>query len=323
MSIIEMAPTAKIIIEQVLGVKPRDSVCILTDTGRSKDITEILAASVRAAGGEVVIATMVPREVGGIDPPAPAAAAMLAADVVLAQASFGIIHTETTRNVLKRGGRLCDMWGFTEDMMTHGGATADYVEVNRLSRLLEKILASAKKARLTTKDGTDVTFVLQDRPAHTLAGMATKPGQFCAFPDGEAAISPVEGTTEGIMVNPFAMERADLGYLKENITLKIKGGKVVAIEGGAAASTLLKVIEPIGDTARNIAELGLGTNPKCRIGVTLREGKKTWGTAHIAMGDNKSLGGVVECPMHMDIIFREPTVTVDNQTLVKDGKVIV
>jgi leucyl aminopeptidase (aminopeptidase T) len=323
MSIVEMAPAARMIVEQILGVKTGEKVCIFTDTGQPLSITQVLAASARAAGAEIIIVTITPREVGGVDPPLPAAAAIQAADVIIAQASYAIVHTETVRGALKRGARMCDMWGFDEGMMVRGGATADYGEVRKLSRQLAQILTSGKKARLTTPDGTDITLSLDDREAHVLGALATKPSQFCAFPDGEAAISPVEGSAEGILVNPCCVEKADIGFLKESLSVKVERGKAVRIEGGVVASRLLEFLEPLGDTARNIAELGIGTNRKARLGMTIRETKKAWGTAHIALGDNKSLGGKVESPLHMDMVFREPTLVVDGQTLLKEGKVSI
>ncbi len=322
-SIVEMAPTARMIVEQILGIKPEEKVCIFTDTERPQSITRLLAASVQATGAESVIVTITPREVGGVDPPTPAAAAIQAADVVIAQASYAIVHTETVRVALRRGARLCDMWGFNEDMMIRGGATADYVKVRELSQRIAQILTSGKKARLTTRDGTDITLSLEGRQAHVLGALATEPGQFCAFPDGEAAISPVEGSAKGILVNPFSMEQRDIGFVKENISIKVEAGKAVGIEGGMLARQLLQFLEPLGDSARNIAELGIGTNPKSRLGVTIRETKKALGTAHIALGDSKSLGGKVESPLHMDMIFREPTLVVDGQTLLKEGQLSI
>ncbi len=320
-SIEQMAPTAGIIVEQVLAIKPGEKVCILTDTQCSQNITQLLAASARGAGAEAVIVTITPREVGGADPPSSAAAAIQAADVVIAQASYGILHTETVRGALRRGARVCDMWGFNEDMMVRGGAIADYGEIKELSQRLAQVLTSGKEACLTTREGSDLTMSLADRQAHVLAALATEPGQFCAFPDGEAAISPLEGTAKGILLNPFCMEKEELGFLKEGMSLKVDGGKVVKIEGGAVANQLLAFLEQIGDSARNIAELGIGTNPKARIGVTIREMKKSWGTAHIALGDSKSLGGKVESPLHMDIVFREPNLVVDGQTVIKEGQI--
>lgn len=322
-SIIQMAPTARTIVEGVLGIRRGEKVCILTDTERPQSITQLLAATVQAAGAEIVIITITPREVGGVDPPPPAAAALQAADVIIAQACYAIVHTETVREALRRGARICDMWGFDEDMMVRGGATADYGEIGQLSRQLQQTLTSAKEARLTTREGTDLVLSLEGREAHVLAGQATGPGQFCAFPDGEAAISPLEGSAQGVLVNPFCIEKAEIGFLKEGLSLKVEQGMVVGVEGGTAAGQILRLLEQMGDSARNIAELGIGTNRQARLGVTIRETKKCWGTAHIALGDSKSLGGRVESPLHMDLVFREPTLTIDGQTVLQEGRLLV
>ncbi len=322
-SIVQMAPTARQIVEQILAIKPGEKVCIFTDTERPQSITHLLAATTRAAGAEPVIVTITAKEVGGVDPPPSAAAAIQAADVVIAQASYAILHTETVREALRRSVRVCDMWGFNEDMMVRGGATADYSEIRELSRRLAHILTSGKEAHLTTPDGTDLTLSLEGRQAHVLAALANEPGQFCGFPDGEAAIAPVEGSANGILVNPFSMEKAEIGFLKEGLSLKVEEGKVVEIEGGAVARQLREFLEQMGDSARNIAELGIGTNRKARLGVTIRETKKCWGTAHIGLGDSRSLGGKVESPLHMDVIFREPTLTIDGQTLLKEEQLSI
>ena len=322
-SIVQMAPTARIIVERVLAIKPRERVCILTDTQCPQSITQLLGAMAQAAGAETVIVTIMPREVGGVDPPPPAAAAIQATDVIIGQASYSIGHAEMVREALRRGARLCDMWGFNEDMMVRGGATADYTEIKELSQRLAQVLTSGKEAHFTTRDGSDLTMSLADRHAHVFAALATKPGEMCAFPDGEAAISPVEGSAKGILVNPFCIEKEEMGFLREGLSLKVDGGAVVEIKGGVAATQLREFLEQTGTSARNIAELGLGTNQKTRLGVTVREAKKSWGTAHVALGDNRSFGGKIASPMHMDMIFREPTLVVDGQTVLKEGRVSI
>ena len=83
MSIVEMAPMARVIVERILGVKPGEKVCIFTDTQRPQSITQLLAGSVRTAGAEAVIVTITPREVGGVDPPLPAVAVSNAVDITM------------------------------------------------------------------------------------------------------------------------------------------------------------------------------------------------------------------------------------------------
>ncbi len=47
------------------------------------------------------------------------------------------------------------------------------------------------------------------------------------------------------------------------------------------------------------------------------------GTIHIALGDNKSMGGSVNVPVHLDGIIKSPTVYFDGKVIMKSGKLLV
>ncbi len=319
---IQMAPAARRVAEQVLAIKPAEQVLIVTDSERPPTITQALLSAVAAVAGETILLTMKARAMGGVEPPPVVAAAMLAADAVLLQTSYATFHTNAARAAMAKGVRICDMWGFDEEMMLRGGINADYDEVRRISERLAGLMQSAKRAHLTTPEGTDLTVSLEGRKVLTLVGMARVSGENCALPDGEAVVSPAEGSAEGILVNPFTIEKREIGFPKEPVRVEVKQGRISSITGGYEASFLAEVVEKAGPTARNIAEFALGTNPECHLGTKLREAKKAWGSAHIGIGDSKSIGGNVDSPLHIDLIFRNPTVTVDDTVLVKDGKVV-
>jgi len=207
-------------------------------------------------------------------------------------------------------------------MKLRGGVTADYEEVRRLSERLARLLGKSGQVRLTTPEGTDLTLSVRDREIFPFYANVREPGACAALPDGEAAVSPVQGTAEGVLVNPFAIEKHEIGFPREPMRLEVRQGTVVGISGGVEAEFLAQVLDGAGATARNIAEFALGTNPACRLGASLREAKKAWGTAHIGIGDDRSLGGSVESPLHIDLIFRNPTVTADGVLLVEDGRIV-
>jgi len=58
------------------------------------------------------------------------------------------------------------------------------------------VMTGAKRVRVRTPAGTDLTMSVDGRGAVALTGRVGGPGTFAAMPDGEAAISPVEGTAE-------------------------------------------------------------------------------------------------------------------------------
>ena len=258
------------------------------------------------------------REMGGEEPPSAVAAAMREADCIIVQTSHSMTHTNAEREALKAGARVCNIREVDEEMMVHGGMTADYDEVDRITRKGVTLLTAAKRARVTTPEGTDLTLDLTGRPAFALSGFAREPGQFSGLPDGEAAIAPVEGRTEGVLVNPYLIEK--IGQVTEPFRMEVRSGQIARVEGGAQAQQLSAILARKDPGARNFAaELALGTNPACRLIPKSREIKKRLGQAHVALGDNLSLAGTVESAVHLDIMLLRPTVVLDDQIVLDAG----
>lgn len=313
-----MAPTARRIMEQVLAVRRGERLVIVTDFERPRSITDLLTTTAALYGLQTVVVTMPAREMGGEEPPAAVAAAMREADAIIVQTSHSMTHTNAEREALRAGARVCNIREVDEEMMAQGGMTADYDEVDRLTRQAVALLAGACAARVTTPEGTDLVMDLTGRPAFGLSGFAREPGQFSGLPDGEAAIAPLEGTTEGTLINPYLVEK--VGRVTEPFTMEVRGGQIVRIDGGAQAHALSEILGRKDPGARNFAaELALGTNPACRLIPKSREIKKRLGQAHAALGDNLSLGGKVNSAIHLDIILLQPTVILDDQIVVDRG----
>jgi leucyl aminopeptidase (aminopeptidase T) len=116
---------------------------------------------------------------------------------------------------------------------------------------------------------------------------------------------------------------AHIGLPSSPIHLTVDGGRVTAVSGeGDAAGALRRIIETI-PRADNIAEIGIGLNPRCRRNGDFEEEKKARGLVHVAIGDNVFYGGDVECAVHMDMVLYAPTVHLDDLLVVEDGRVVV
>jgi|SRR5680860_79666 len=318
---VRMAKTAKMIMESVLNVKPKEKLLIVTDTERPASITKVLAIAAEISEANTVVMTMSPTGMSGVEPPEIVAAAMSAADAIINQTSHSMTHTNAQRAAIAKGARVCNIRNVDEDMMIRGGITADYKEVKRLSDTLVELINQGEWVRITTPEGTDLKFSIKGRSGFSLSGYATNPGEFSGLPDGEAACAPLEGTADGVIVNPYMIE--DIAVVKDPIRIEFKVGLVTKVEGGREAQELLKVLAKAGEPGRNVAEFAFGTNAACRLIGKSREDKKKLGTAHIAIGDSKSLGGTVDCYMHMDIMFLQPTITIDDKIIVKAGTLML
>jgi NADPH:quinone reductase len=69
------------------------------------------------------------------------------------------------------------------------------------------------------------------------------------------------------------------------------------------------------------AEFGIGTNPSARITGIVLEDEKVYGTIHIAFGSNKPFGGTTEAGVHIDCVVKFPTVWLDGEKIIENGKV--
>lgn len=314
-----MAPTARRIMEQVLAVRPGERLVIVTDYERPRSITDLLTTTAALYGLQAVVVTMPAREMGGEEPPGAVAAAMREADAIIVQTSHSMTHTNAERDALRAGARVCNIREVDEEMMVRGGMTADYDEVDRITRRGVALLTAARTACVTTPEGTDLRLDLTGRPAFGLSGFAREPGQFSGLPDGEAAIAPLEGRTEGMLVNPYLIEK--IGPVTDPFRMEVRAGRIEQVEGGAQAQALNEILQRKDPGGRNFAaEFALGTNPACRLIPKSREIKKRLGQAHVALGDNLSLAGTVESAVHLDIILLRPTVVLDDEIVLDRGE---
>lgn len=319
MDLSRMAFAANMLINQVLEVKRGETVLIITDTDRPRTITQALAYSAVSAGGEVVVITMEPREIGGQEPPAPVAAAMAAARVVINQSTHSLTHTAATRAAMKQGARIANLRNVTEEMMVAGGIKADYQRVKRTTETLALLLTEADLIRMTTPEGTDLVMRSRGRKAIAQTGFVTKPGELSGLPDGEATLAPLEGVTEGVVVAPYIAD--SLGLITDPFRMEITNGRIADIRGGSQAGELKRLLERHDEAGGNAAsQFALGTNPACRVLPNTREVSKKLGTAHFAIGDNLSLGGTSKSDFHIDFVFLNPTVYLDGTCILKDGQ---
>jgi leucyl aminopeptidase (aminopeptidase T) len=319
MELTRMAFAANMMIGQVLSVKRGETVLIVTDTDRPRTITQALAYSAVSAGAEVVVVTMEPQAIGGQEPPAPVAAAMAAADVVINQSTQSLTHTAAVREAVKRGARIANLRNMTEEMMVVGGVRADYQQVRRISERLARLLTEADEIRLTTPDGTDLRMRSRGRSAIAQSGFVTRPGELSGLPDGEATLAPLEGESEGVVVAPYIADQ--LGVIGDPFRMEIVQGRITAVTGGKEAAALRSLLARHDAAGSNAAaQFALGTNPACRIVPNTREVSKKLGTAHIAIGDNLTLGGASQSDFHIDFVFLNPTVTLDGACILKDGQ---
>lgn len=317
--IAQLEVAARTALETCLAVKAGETVLVITDEPKREIGTAIWRVA-KSLGAEAMLAEIMPRSRNGEEPPAPIAALMAASSVVLCPTSKSLTHTAARREACAHGARIATLPGITEEMMIRCLA-ADYNAIAERSQRLSVALESGNEVHVTSPAGTDIRLIRGDRHAKPDTGFYLNPGEYGNLPAGETFFAPIEGTAQGVIVFDGAM--AGVGKVKTPIRIMVRDGVAVEITGGPEAQKLNELIDPLGVAARNIAELGIGTNDRAQITGVILEDEKVMGTVHIALGDNMSMGGTVSVPSHLDGLILQPTVFVDDRMIMEDGKLLV
>jgi len=311
----ELKKSSRIAIDNCMAVKKGETVLIITDQPLRK-IGYALWEAAKEATTEAMLLEIIPRTSNGEEPPPPVAEFMKNFDVILIPTSRSMTHTKARRDACEKGARIATLPGILEETMKRT-LSADYHKIAERCEKIASALKGGKRAKVTTSLGTDITLSLETRSWEVDNGLYHNSGNFGNLPAGEVYIAPKEGTANGTIIVDGAM--AGLGIMKKPLKLIVKDGYVKEIIGGKEAKQLEKIIEPYGKDARNLAELGIGTNDKAKICGSVLEDEKVMGTVHMAIGDNKSMGGVVSVPSHLDGILSKPTLEIDGKIIMKDG----
>ena len=311
---------SEIAIKTCMGVKKGERILVISDELKNEVGYSLHKNAIRL-GYKSLYVEMKAGKVNGEEPPKEIAELMKEFDVVFCPTDKSLTHTNARIKACAKGARIATFPGITKEVMIRG-MNADYKKISKLSLNLKKILEKGSKIRITTEPGTDLSFSIKGRNVLASKGLFHQKGDAGNLPTGETFLSPVEGTTNGVFIVDGSM--AGLGLIK-NIRLKIevKNGYAVKITGGHLAKKLIKMLDSVGKKARNIAEFGIGTNDSAKLSGVLLEDEKVLGTVHIALGNNASMGGNVNVPIHLDGVIKKPTVYLDDKIMMDKGKLII
>lgn len=307
---------------QSLGVRAGERVLVVTDPPK-RPLGELFARGALRATPHVQLLLMPEAPDHGSEPPARVADAMAAADVCFLPTSKSLSHTHARRNASAAGARVASMPSITYEMAMRT-LRVPYGDIARISQALAARLTAADSVRLTAPGGTSLHLDLTARQGFADTGVFTAPGAFGNLPAGEAFIAPLEGRAHGDLVFDAALpvDDPDDAVSNEPMAIEVRDGLARSVSG-PGAQDLQAVFDRLGQDARNIAELGIGTNPAARISGNVLECEKVVGTAHVALGNSLHIGGATDVAFHSDGVIHQPTILVGDTPLIEDGQLAV
>jgi hypothetical protein len=167
---------------------------------------------------------------------------------------------------------------------------ADYAQVARSCERLRERLVKAEKAEIEFSTGDQFVFDFRFRVAEVDDGRLHRDApvpRLINLPSGEAFTAAYEGERE---VPSLTSGVLPIPYENETVRVRVKKNRVDEVIGESAASRKLRDFLFADPGRCNVAELGLGCNPRARVWGNVLEDEKAG--PHIALGRSEHLGGV-------------------------------
>jgi 2,5-dihydroxypyridine 5,6-dioxygenase len=206
------------------------------------------------------------------------------------------------------------------------------VELRERVEVGAELLAKAQTMRITSPQGTDVTYQLGLYPTLSEYGYTDQPGRWDHWP---AAFVFTGGTDEGvngtIVLSPGDVLLPFNTYVQTPVTLTIEDGFIRDIRGGLDAELLRSYIESFDDPrGYGMSHVGWGLDERAHwhgltqfgggMGMELRS---FYGNVMFSIGPNNELGGPNDTACHFDIPMRGCSLYLDDELIVDAGELTV
>jgi leucyl aminopeptidase (aminopeptidase T) len=198
----------------------------------------------------------------------------------------------------------------------------NYKPLQTQHETIRQKLEKAKEIHITTPAGTDLYYDKSGIKAISADGNYTLPGTGGNLPAGEVYAPPNGKRIEGkVVIDGSSRTHEHTILIRKPIELTIADGNIVEIKGEEEAKQLEAALKWAASIAKNpgnvrrICELGIGLNPQASIIGAMIVDDKTLGTAHIGIGSNYWFGGSIYAIIHLDQVFKNPTIYLDDEPL--------
>ena len=239
----------------------------------------------------------------------------------------GMLHAPELKEILSDGARLMMVSNEHPDVLER---LVPDPKLEAKVKLGAKMLSNASLMRVHSKAGTDLMIDVTDTRGAGVWGYCDRPGAVAHWPGGLVLCFPKAQRVNGTLV----MDAGDINltfkrYLESPIRLNIVDDYVTDIEGsGLDAELLRSYIDAWGDAeAYAVSHVGWGMNPaarwdalamydKCDInGTEFRSfsGNFLYSTGANEVAKRHTLG-------HFDLPLRNCTIELDDNVVVRDGK---
>jgi len=337
----EFPKTAKIIVQDMMGIQPEEEVAILIDSRTPIDLGEAFMGAVESVNAKpTIVAIPMPPFMGKgawpmCIPTEAAEAAVEEADVII---DMALGYADCILEAVKAGKRVMGpgVWTHTDEVLIRTVGAVDIYNLAEESKMLADLWTEADTARITSKEGTDLQLDIRGVYGTPLSCFVrpNDPEKLGFLPQAQPGIIdkvPMNGTVafDGAVLYGGRLEQP-----RTPVILKIEKGRIMEMTGDALIVSSLKAFldsfdDPI--VFMGPGHVNLGTNPTARI-TPHQEWERIRGSMVVCFGDNTHLSGLFDRPKkletikagtHWDALMLRPTLYLDERVVIKDGRIMI
>ena len=317
-------------------VKEGETAIIYADTLTNPQYPAAFLAAAKDLGAEAfqIIQPAVPhvlsKGMGRAMPTRLMVEAMKGADFVLDITTGGMLYSNEQNDILAAGTRILRVRE-PDDCLIR---LLPNEEVRARTIRGGERLRQAKRIRITSEDGTDLTMSKADRPVSIQYGMADKPGRWDHWPTGLITThraSRRRSRARSLSAPPASCSRSSATSRSPSPSRSTKASPP-SIEGGREAIMLRDLFATQNNpNCRRLAHVGWGTDHRARWDILASRGadggggaelRSIYGGVLLALGENRDLGGLNGAPLHLDIALRRARLELDGQAVVENGRIL-
>ena len=199
----------------------------------------------------------------------------------------------------------------------------DLKRITEKGRSVAAILEKARVVRLTSPNGTDLTFELNKRAVHVDDGVIDKEdiekkSLDAHLPAGTVLTTIAETSGNGKVV--FDQPLQLMGLNVPDLEWKFKDGKMISMKASKNLEPLTKQFESASGDKDRISFLQIGLNPKAEYGYLMNQIVE--GAVQIGIGDNEYIGGKNTASFGMAATLSRATLNIDGKTIIKNGQLL-
>ena len=241
----------------------------------------------------------------------------------------GLLHASELPKILKSGSRVLMISNEHPDILERVGSDPDLKDRVKAGM---KLFRSAKKMHISSAAGTDLSVDLEGAVVGGGWGFTTTPGTITNWPGGLCLAFPAERTVNGTLV----LDRGDQNltfkrFMQDPVALTFKDDYVTDISGDSFDTSLLRDYIAVWEEkeAYAISHLGWGMNHSAQwSAMALYDQADQNGTEQRVFAGNFLFStGANEIAKrytlgHFDLPMRNCTITLDDEPVVVEGKLI-